>query len=106
MTSTTWRLDEGPEFAKSRQKVEPVLKRFEENFKAVRWVLERDPFAFSDQFLPEDNTKRVFVTRDFMEGFELVVFFTVYRANRSCELHWVELNPLTPNQQLWGTELG
>jgi hypothetical protein len=102
VATKSWRLDEGPEWEASRLKVDPSLKRFEENFRSARWVLERDPFAFSHP-LHDDPLKRLFTTRDFMEGFELIVCFEVFEGNRSCELNWAILRPLTPDEELWGT---
>jgi hypothetical protein len=99
-----WRLDEGPEWESHRIRVEPNLRRFEESFRAARWVLERDPYACSRPLF-DDRTpdERIFTTRDFMEGFELVVFFEVFQSNRSCELKWTILRPLTSEEELWGT---
>jgi hypothetical protein len=97
-----WRLDEGPEWEAHRIDIEPILRRFEENFRSVRWVLERDPFAYSAPLLDVTPNERIFTTRDFMEGFELLVFFEVFEGNRSCELKWAKLRPLTPREELWG----
>jgi hypothetical protein len=87
----------------ARQSVEPSLDRFEENFRSVRWVLERDPYAYSEPLWETIPEKRAFSTRDFMQGFELLVFFEVFENNRSCELKWVKLRPLGQDEELWGT---
>jgi hypothetical protein len=99
----SWRLDEGPDWDRHRQAVEPNLARFEQNFRSVRWVLERDPYAFTEPLHEQVPEQRVFTTRDFMQGFELVVFFEVFEINRSCELRWVKLRPLGQDEELWGT---
>jgi hypothetical protein len=98
-----WRLDEGPEWDAHRIKVDPNLKRFEENFLAARYTLERDPLgSYTRPIYEWEPRKRVFTTRDFMEGFELTVIFEVFEANRSVELQFVYLRPLTPEEAMWG----
>jgi hypothetical protein len=82
LAERSWRLDPGPEWDEHRLRIDPNLKRFEENFLATRFVLERDPFAFSRPLFDSDPNDRIFTTRDFMEGFELTVRFTVFESNR------------------------
>lgn len=102
MAERSWRLDQGPEWDQHRIQVDPNLERFEENFQALRFVLERDPFARLSSPLFEDENERVIATRDFMEGFELVVVYEVFESNRSCTLKWTKLRRLTDEEILWG----
>lgn len=94
-----WRLDEGPEFLHSREAIASDLRRFEENFAAVRYALKRDPAGWSVGLLEERDDLRVIRTQDFREGYEVVVFFRMDVPAHACRLMWVEVRALGPEEE-------
>ena len=85
-----WTITQTDEFEHLARQLEPNVHRFKERFEGMAFILQRDPVLFSTPLWEDDPSRRIMRSRDFMDGFEVVVGLELDRVLEVVELQWID----------------
>lgn len=94
MLARTWRVLDGPEWTESVEQADPHDSYFARNLEALKIWLERDPHYGTYTFLEDDESLRVYKTKDEAAGYRLLVVISCDSQAKTVERRWLGLEPL------------
>jgi hypothetical protein len=81
-------LIEGPEWAGSRRKLDPNIRRFDEAFRFAAWNIAVAPLVNTTPFLSQDHR---ILQLDFPGVADVFVYLRIEPNDDACTLLWVEV---------------
>jgi hypothetical protein len=86
----SWRVVETASFLDDCEGIEPDAARLDHHRRGLKFFLERRPFEFSHGLTSPDDTLRVCVSTDHMEGAEYIAGAEVDSRAQEVRLLWLE----------------